>query len=401
MTQLFRNTNIQKLFLIAFFDSLILAYVVERVFAEARGLTILQMQYIAIIFSVISFLLEVPSGALADKWKKKYVLALGLCFCFFEFFVSLFAHNFETFVLAFVAAAVGCSLTSGTIDALLYQTLQDLNRIDAFERLKGYMKLLNYMTVGIFGLVGGYIAHRYGMEMNYWLSLPGLPIAAVITLSLTEHPVESSAEEQHLFLHIGAALKEIVRNQSLRSIFVYSGLTGAVLYGQLWEMPSLTFEKLGIPLYLFGVFGLVLLIVGGVAAVLADRIKRVFSYGFLFKSSLVLSAIMVYCYSISTHWWGFGFLTGAILLMEMVTPLISGYIHHQIEDRYRTTISSVESLIINGFTAVVGLIFGYFADRYTIFSGFTSMAFLLGAFAVIYLPVRVREEVKEDIRPAG
>lgn len=397
MNHTFHNANIQKIFFLTFFDSLVFAYVVERVFAEARGLTILQMQYIGIIFSMISFALEVPSGALADKWKKKYVLALGLGFCLFEFFISIFAHNFEMFVLAFVAAAIGCSLKSGTIDALLYQSLQDLGRTDEFEKLKGYLKLINYVTIGVAGLLGGYIAHRYGMEMNYWLSLCGTPLALVMALTLDERTMEERSETQHLFVHIGSALKQILGNRSLRSIFFYSGLTGAVLFGQLWEMPSLTYAELDIPLYLYGLIGLMLLAVGGWAATLADRLKQVFSYGAIFKSTLVLAGIMLYCYSVSTHWLGLLYLLSAIFLLEMVTPLISGYIHHQVEDQYRTTIGSAESLIINGFSAVVGLIFGYFADHYSIFGGFKSMAILLGVYAVFYLPTVVREDVKGNM----
>lgn len=44
--------NIQKLFLITLSNSLIFAYVIERIFAQERGLSILEMQYILIYLRI-------------------------------------------------------------------------------------------------------------------------------------------------------------------------------------------------------------------------------------------------------------------------------------------------------------------------------------------------------------
>lgn len=378
------KTNIRKIFFITFFKSLIFAYVVERVFAESRGLTVLQMQYIIILFSVISFALEIPSGALADRWKKKYMLALGLAFCWLEFFISIFAYNFPVFCLAFAGAAVGGSLDSGTLDSLLYQSLQEMGRTEEFEKLTGYLKFMHYILIGVMGLVGGYVAHHFGMVTNYWMSLFGYPAAILLALSLDEPEVAEQQKETHLLQHIIESFRVILQNPSLRNVFIYRGLTGAILYEQFYEISSLTYTKLGIPLYLFGYIGLVMLCLGGLGAVLANRLKGVFPYERFFLAVLLISSIFTHLFSQSTHWWGLSYLIGAIVVLEMVGPLISGTIHNSIPDCYRATISSTESFIVNGFSVCVGVIFGAVADRFSIFAGFQSMAALLAVYAVVF-----------------
>jgi len=60
--------------------------------------------------------------------EEKYVLALGLFFCAFEFLVSIFAYQFKTLALAFALAAIGGSLKSGTIYSIIYQSLYNCGK---------------------------------------------------------------------------------------------------------------------------------------------------------------------------------------------------------------------------------------------------------------------------------
>lgn len=390
------KSNIVKIFLIIFLNSFIFAYVIERLFALERGLSILEMQYITIIFSVISLFLEVPSGVLADKWKKKYVLALGLGFCFFEFFISIFAYSFSTFALAFIAAAIGCSLKSGTWDSILYQSLEMINKKQDYEKYRGYLKLIDYFTIGVVGIIGGYIAYKFNLVTNYWLSLISTPIAIVIALSLYE-PKEEIKEKMkfQLFTHIGESLKIIRKERSLGNVILYGGIIGAILYGQLHEMTSLVYPEIGIPIYFFGYIGFAITLSGGFSAMLASKLKNRFSYNVIFGGILALSSCSIYMFSRSTKPWEVIYVIIAIFLMEMVQILTSGFIHNRVPDEYRATISSMESFALNGLTVLVGIIFGYFADKYSIFEGFTAMSVLLGGYGVIYIGQIIHSKVKE------
>lgn len=181
--------NIILIYCITILQSLIFAYVIERVFGESRGLSVLEMQYLLILYSVFSIIFEIPAGVLADVWKKKYTLALGLAFCFFEFFVSIFSYSFPMFSLAYFTAAVGGSLKSGTLEAILYETLKEQNKEASYVQISGRLKFIKYSVSGLAAIVGGVIADSFGYEMNYWLSLIGFPISIILILNLYEPKV--------------------------------------------------------------------------------------------------------------------------------------------------------------------------------------------------------------------
>lgn len=381
----FKN-NIIKIFIISFFNSMIFAYVVERVFALERGLSLLQIQYIIIIYALVSLILEVPCGVLADKWKKKYVLALGLFFRAFEFFICIFAYRFGTFALAFSLAAVGGSLKSGTIDSLIYESLDKTNKKDSFEKYMGMIKLLRYSVTGTASIAGGFLAHKYGLTINYWLSLIGTPISILLSLTIYEPAVQRASKMKFkMFEHVSKSVDIIKKHPGIGQVILYSGLTGAILYGQLHEMPSAAYPSLGIPVYMFGFITFTITLTGGLAGMLSGILTKKYSHRTIFNTILITSSIAIYLFSLSTNWLGIIYLIMAIFIMEIISPIAQGYIHKKIEDEYRATISSMQAFILQGLTIAVSLVFGFVANKLDIFGGFKAMTLIQGCYTIYFL----------------
>lgn len=388
------KSNVKKIFIIVFLKSLVFAYVIERIFESERGLSVLQMQYLFITYSLILLILEIPFGVLADKWKRKYVWALGAGISSLWGIICIFAYNFETFLVAYIATAIGNALVSGTWDSILYESLYKINKHNEYEKMRGYLKLLKYAGNGMIGMLGGYIAYRFGLVTNYWLSLVSVPAAIVLTLTLYEPAKENSQKSinkpkvSDILLkvneHITESIKAVRQNNNLLHIIFYGGVIGAVLYGQLHEVTSLTYPKIGIPIYLFGVVGFASTLLGGLSGIIGAKLKERFSYNAIFRTVLILSTVAIFMYSNASHGWEVIYVIIAIFLMEMVHPLTSGYVHNNITDKYRATISSIQGFVLNGLTIIVGLIFGYFADKYSIFIGFKSLCVILAIYGGIF-----------------
>ncbi|MFE5320317.1 MFS transporter [Paenibacillus sp. NPDC056579] len=399
--------NIGKLYAITFCNGWIFAYVIERLFAVERGLSIIEMQWIFIIFSVTSVLLEIPCGLLADKWKKKYVLSLGLAICTLEFAMSLMAYSFPVFALTYVVTAVGCSLKSGTMESIWYETLQGMGRSDKYEAYLGRWKLLKFALSGAAGVLGGYMADRYGLAFNYWMSMFGLPAAAIIALTLYEPErsiqdggkITSGAEcssrqnVQQLWKQCRYVLAGPLR--PLLPVMLFGGIIGAVLYGQLHEISSLSFPQLGFQVSQFGYISLATMIVCALSGLAAAKLKERYSYPAIFVGLMASSIALLFLYSGAAHKWQIAYLIVCIFLMETVSPLTTGYIQRRADDRYRVTISSIDSVVTHALTAATGLLFGWSADRFGLFAGFGSMAWLLLAsgsvLALHYLVQAMRE----------
>lgn len=376
------NKNIIKLFFITICQALVFAYVIERLFAEERGLSVLEMQYLLIFFSVISFMLEIPAGVLADLWKKKYTLALGLFLCLFEFLFSIFAYNALEFSFAYIAAAIGGSLKSGTVDSILFQTLKDLKCEADYVKLKGRLKFVKYLVSGIAAVLGGYIAQFYGFEMTYWLSLCAFPFGVWLALALYEpgsvnKSITAKAHNRLFWGHLKSGLRISWTNNALRKMILVSGLTAAVLYGELHEMSMLVYPELNISLKYFGYISLCITIVGALSGLISGKLEKEIKLSSYFIPFFAMAGFALFLFGSLTVWWAIMFLIAAIGLLETLTPIFSGIIQNEAPDELRVTISSIESFSYNSISIIVGLIFGYIANLFSVQHAFQVLAGIL------------------------
>ncbi|MFI5895462.1 MFS transporter [Actinoplanes sp. NPDC051513] len=93
-------------------------------FAEA-GLSTSQISMLFAIWSVVSFAFEVPSGALADAWSRRGLYAIGELLTAAGFALWLIWPAFPGFALGFVLWGLGGALSSGSLEALVYDQVGD------------------------------------------------------------------------------------------------------------------------------------------------------------------------------------------------------------------------------------------------------------------------------------
>jgi MFS family permease len=390
--------NIILIYCITILQSLIFAYVIERVFGESRGLSVLEMQYLLILYSVFSIVFEIPAGAIADMWKKKYTLALGLAICFFEFFVSIFSHNFPMFSLAYFAAALGGSLKSGTLDSILYQTLKEQNKEASFVQISGRLKFIKYSVSGLVAIVGGYIADYFGYEMNYWLSLIGFPISIVLILNLFEPKIGASVSKKidfvSMFSHMKNGLVYTWNNHHLKNVILVSAVIGAVLYGQLHEMSMLIYPDQGISVKYFGLVSLGITVIAAFSGLMANKIKTLIKNPYLYVFIFFVPSFAIIIFGAVYKWWGVIFLMIAIGILEALALVYSGFIQDESPDELRVTVSSVSSFFHNAVSVVVGLVFGYYAQLFSIHVSYQVLGFILFILILLQSFLYVKQKVK-------
>jgi hypothetical protein len=78
------------------------------------------------IWSVVSFVFEVPSGALADAWSRRGLYAIGELLTAAGYALWLLWPTFTGFALGFVLWGIGGALSSGTLEALVYDQLESV-----------------------------------------------------------------------------------------------------------------------------------------------------------------------------------------------------------------------------------------------------------------------------------
>lgn len=182
-------SNIKKQYLISLFQSLIPAYVIERLFWQQRGMNVQMVVYCEIIYAVTIVLFEIPSGILADKFGRKRLLVINSALAAVEFIILLFANSFWIFGIAVSLSGIGKAFSSGSQNALLYDSLLVEKKENSFEKFLGRLYAVDFTGSMIAALSGSILANMFGFEFNYIVSFFSMFFAFIITLSLREPPI--------------------------------------------------------------------------------------------------------------------------------------------------------------------------------------------------------------------
>ncbi|GIF00153.1 MFS transporter [Paractinoplanes rishiriensis] len=86
---------------------------------------------------MVAFAFEVPSGALADAWSRRRLYAIGEVLTAAGYALWLIWPTFTGFALGFVLWGLGGSLSSGSLEALLYDELDAEGRSADYARIAG------------------------------------------------------------------------------------------------------------------------------------------------------------------------------------------------------------------------------------------------------------------------
>ncbi|MFH0906077.1 MAG: MFS transporter, partial [archaeon] len=203
------KSNIWKFYLISLLQGLVLAYVIAQVFRQSRGITVLQLVALEIIYSATILLLDVPTGALADRWSRKKTLLLSIGFEFLEFFLAIFSHSFLLFAISLICGGIATSLFSGTFNALIYDTLKNTNRKKDYVKFIGRLRFVKYFIHIPIQILGGVVAYYLGMVYNFWFSLIPIFITFLIMLTIKEPKIHTTNKEVSYWKHIKIAGKYV------------------------------------------------------------------------------------------------------------------------------------------------------------------------------------------------
>lgn len=389
------KSNIWKICAYWFCHSLIFAYVIERLYWAERGITVQQVVYTEIIYAATVIILEVPTGALADRWSRKNMLLVNAVLQFLEFFILIFSNRFWHFALVVFLSGIGKAMSSGTSNAILYDSLKLMNEEDKFEKILGRVNFFDYSSSLIAALIGSYVAYRTGLVTVYWISLISVGVSIIIALSLTEPKAitQRNVEEVHYLKIIRNAYSFLRNEPSIRFVLFLGIVIGAsmVYVDEFWQI---YINEIKIPLVYFGVISGVRSLASSIFGVMAYRIKGWLSYRTIFSLSLVTYVGALIATGYVKNVLGLIPLAAAFSVFGVIEPLVSGYLHHRADSSCRATVESFQSLIYRGVTIIVGLAFGFFSTKYSIFNGFRFLGFFSLAYFIYYFFYR-RKYIRE------
>lgn len=383
------RSNLRKLVAIRFLAHLHLVSAVLVPFLAGWGkLTLAEIFFLNAWFVAWMFLLEVPTGTVADFFGRKTSLALGGVFGAMAAIVYVSVPDLGVFMVAEVLSAIAVTLHSGADEALAYDSLAELGETTRAKSVIARMQSAALSGIMLGSLLGGFVAHAWGLRAPLASHVIPSLIASMIALTLFE-PARGATQKAQGYLSVLKSGMSFVRHHR---IVLALGIELAVIHGLvrtiIWLYQPLIGED-GMPIAYYGfvhsaaAVGQMLLLHNVTALERVARSRR----GLLIASAIVCGVGFI----------GLAFASHLVVTVALIVlvftfgmtraPLYTTYIHHYVPSENRATVMSALSMLRMLATVIVGLIVGVMADW--------SMTVTLVSIGIVLIVVAAVTRVEE------
>lgn len=209
------RSNIPKLYITNFLTGIVFWYGIEKLFMRSIGISALGIAVNAIVYVLVSTIFNIPTGILADKWNRKYTLMIGIVALGLSSFAMGHSHGLSTYLFATAIWGFYVVCTSGTYQAMTYDSLAELGREGEYVKQQGRFYGMFLIGVSLSSVIGGYIASRYGYRSAYFLTIIPCVVNLGVLLSMHEPNFHKDIEDTKLWQHVRKTAKLISGQQLL------------------------------------------------------------------------------------------------------------------------------------------------------------------------------------------
>ncbi len=361
------------------------------VYLAKEGFSLAQLGVLEAIFHITSFLMEVPTGSVADLWGRKASRMAGrLCYAFSLVFMYS-GNTLAVQAFAFILSALGYNLESGAGDALVYDSLLLDGQEGRYMQVRGREEVLCQACNIISFLVGGYLA----LLNAFWafsLTILTSVFAFLLALFFKEPQLKREAEHSHRFLaslrhQVFDSTKVVAKTPRIAYLIVFSESIFAFMISlffylqNYWDLMGYTVGRIGL-IYSLHAF------VAAICSWKAPVIERMMGQkGILVFSPLVL-LVCLWGVPLTPYSVFFYILLGCV--EGVLAPTISSYLNGLIPSLHRATILSFQSMAYSLFMIAIFPLVGLLGQHYSLSFSFALMAGMATLLAVPFVILVVR-----------
>ncbi len=185
-----------------------------------HGLDAAEISSLFVLWSVTSFVLEVPSGALADRVSRRGLLVAGSVLIAAGFAAWTVCPTYLGFALGFLLWGAGGSLHSGTFEALLYDELAARDATDRYARIQGFAHTASEAGALVGIVLGAPVFAWGGYQLVGWTSVGAALAQGLVASTLPGVPKAAPSDDDEPDLGYLAMLttgvREAIRNPRVR-----------------------------------------------------------------------------------------------------------------------------------------------------------------------------------------
>lgn len=363
-------------------------------FLYSNNLDTMETNIIVAISLITAFLMEIPTGALADYlgYVKTTVLMGGLL-CITNI-IFLFGNTIPLFIVAQICLGIACAFESGTLDAWVIENTSSKDREYIFVKKNKSISVIMIVA----GFLGG-VAADFCLEGIFLLAL----IAALIfvLLSVFVMPTVQRNVKKRKKYSIGDNINEMKKivSESFRYCIKDKGVRNIILFNSILTFSfSPVFVFWSPVLYDFEYVNYTVIGIAWILMRVAMLIGNMVLEKWINTTFLTLSIVSVTCglciiglAFLKQLWMLF---TGILIfefLLGLIYPLKETVLNVQIESTNRATILSFNSLVACLFNYVSMILMGKMATIFSIEMTWICSGIILVVISIIILVTNIRK----------
>jgi MFS family permease len=348
------------------------------VFYYLKGTNYAGIGLIETVLIVTMTITEIPTGAIADIFGKKKTLFMSYLLLALGNFLMSASANFYILITSVFISAVGVSLGSGTLEALVYDSLKQEKREDLYNKNIANIYTIQLIAIAICGAGGGFL---YKLNSGIPFLVTGLfyLLGGIVCLLLTEPKIDSVKYSVKSYLNqLSKGITQLLNAKEITWLLLSVGFVVVITDEMLNSVLGVEF---GFGAEAMGVFWAGIFLVSAAANQLIPIINKNINE----KLAIVFTGLVIGLSLVISPW--LGLLAGGLSLLirnsfqSIYYGLSSVSINKVTASKYRATTLSTFNMIKNLPYVLGAYFFGFLADKYSA----KKTAFYLGIVLIILL----------------
>ena len=332
----------------------------------------------AAAYAAVVPLLEVPSGILADRWSRSWVLVLACLALLVSSLIGGLSHNVITYVIAAMVLGLYFAFSSGTVDSVVYDTVvEETGSNEAYEKWIGRTRAVESAAFVLSALAGGVLAQYTSERFTYFATVPLVGLAVIGFLRFHEPRLHQAADRVSLRSHIALTFRTMITSRIVLRVLLLAATAG-LLSQAVFEFGPLWLVALAAPAVLYGPYWATLVSTLGVGGLLIGKLnlQRRMLLAILIILSLAGALLLAWTRSLPV------IITAQVLLalaLAIIGIHASRLLHDTVPSAIRAGVSSGAGTLTWILFLPFSLAFGWVAQE----NGVYWSGFLLAGAAVV------------------
>lgn len=377
-------------FVMAIFNLFIPFFVL---FFSSKNFSSFQISILLAIISISTLLFEIPTGAIADLFGRKFSVLLGFFSQSIILILIFFANNYYLYLVLFALFGIAATFSSGSFQAWVIDYINKNKVVKVNSYISKDSSISNFGFI-ISGVLGAFFVTKFGLNIIWIITGGGLFLSTLLLFIPREDYKKSK-------IHIKESFKKITKqtkisiNYSYKHPVLFYLLLILFITGIISNLDSLLawvplLKSFNFPDSNFGYLWSIAGVLGVFAPLISNKILKkdkerrlliIVSVLFLIYGFLVLIARnLIFLITLILFSW---------FLLDFRSPVSQSYFHKFIYSKMRATIGSIASLIVSiaGILSMplTGFLIDNIGPRYTIF-----LASLL-MIPIIFLYLKIKD----------